>query len=61
MIAENLQRWASLSEEKGRRKSQYDVAMKLIAHGSLTDEQIADIVDLTVEELVALKNTPVLE
>jgi flagellar biosynthesis/type III secretory pathway protein FliH len=46
---------------QGAKEVRYEVAIKLIAHGSLTDEQIADIIGLTVEELLVLKNTPVPE
>ena len=62
MLAENLQHWAEKEREAGReemrqesRKKDQEVARKLIALNSMTDEKIADISGLSLEDIAALR------
>lgn len=56
MIAENLENWASARQEEMRRQYAQEVALKLIALGTMDDDQIAAISGLTETEVRALKD-----
>lgn len=56
MIAENLQNWVEKAEAEGRKKQSQDVALKLMALGTMDDDQIAAISGLTETEVRALKD-----
>jgi hypothetical protein len=55
MISENLQHWAELSEEKGRRKEKLEMVRGLLDLGTLSDEQIAKVARLTLDEFKAIR------
>jgi len=56
MLAENLQHWAEKEREKGERKTQLKLAQNLLESGLLTDEQIASFSELSLKEVIKLKN-----
>ena len=64
MLAENLQHWAEKErkkgelrgELKGERKTQLKLAQNLLESGLLTDEQIASFSELSLKEIIQLKN-----
>ena len=68
MLAENLQHWAEKErkkgeikgelrgELKGKRKTQLKLAQNLLESGLLTDEQIASFSELSLKEVIKLKN-----
>lgn len=60
MLAENLQHWAEKErkkgELKGERKTQLKLAQNLLESGLLTDEQIASFSELSLKEVIKLKN-----
>jgi predicted transposase YdaD len=58
MLQQRVEQWNETIREQGRQEGRRKTALAMIQHTGLDDATIADVTELSIDEVQQLRNTP---